>query len=137
MATRSLIGKLNLDGTITNIYCHFDGYPEHNGVILQEHYYTPFKVDQLLALGNLSVLSEQIGEKQDFDSYSTRNNDWCLAYGRDRGESNQQATVSTHEEFFSDDHGVDYLYLYNNEFEWECYSAWDLSSVTIPTAATA
>ena len=108
MATRSLIGKLNSDGTITNIYCHFDGYPEHNGVILQEHYYTPFKVDQLLALGNLSVLSEQIGEKQDFDSYSTRNNDWCLAYGRDRGESNQQATVSTHEEFFSDDHGVDY-----------------------------
>ena len=134
MATRSLIGKLNSDGTITNIYCHYDGYPEHNGVILQEHYYTPFKVDQLLALGNLSVLGELIGEKQSFDDRIPGS---CLAYGRDRGESNQQAQVSTRESFFSTDHGVDYLYLYNNEFEWECYSAWDLSSVTIPTAATA
>jgi len=82
MATRSLIGKLNEDGTITNIYCHFDGYPEHNGVILQEHYSTPFKVEQLLALGNLSVLGELIGEKQSFDD---RISGSCLAYGRDRG----------------------------------------------------
>ena len=84
MATRSLIGKLNEDGTITNIYCHFDGYPERNGVILQEYYSTPFKVDQLLALGNLSVLSEQIGEKQDFDSYSTRN---CIVTGKQIGRA--------------------------------------------------
>ena len=61
MATRSLIGKQNADGTITSIYCHFDGYPEHNGVILQEHYSTPVSVGELLALGNLSVLAEQIG----------------------------------------------------------------------------
>ena len=77
MATRSYIGKLNPDNTVSYIYCHYDGYPEHNGVILQEHYSTPFKVDQLLALGDLSVLGEVIGEKQDFDNYSTRNNNWC------------------------------------------------------------
>lgn len=137
MATRSLIGKLNADGTITNIYCHFDGYPEHNGVVLQECYNTPFKVDQLLALGNLSVLGEEIGDKQDFDNYSTRNNNWCLAYGRDRGESNQQAQTNTHDDFFSKDHGVDYLYLYNNDFEWECFDGWTLNPVTIPAAVAA
>jgi hypothetical protein len=137
MATRSLIGKLNEDGTITNIYCHFDGYPERNGVILQEYYSTPFKVDQLLALGNLSVLSKQIGEKQDFNKREIQNHDWCLAYGRDRGESNQQAQVSTRESFFSTDHGVDYLYLYNNDFEWECYNAWTLTPENIPAETTA
>ncbi len=112
MATRSLIGKQNTDGTITSIYCHFDGYPEHNGVILQEHYSTPVSVGELLALGNLSVLAEQIGDKQEFDKPRLSKN-WCLAYGRDRGESNQHAQVSTREAFFSTVHGVDYLYLYN------------------------
>ena len=115
MATRSLIGKQNQDGSITNIYCHFDGYPQHNGVILQEHYSTPVGVDHLMALGNLSVLAEEIGGKQDFNDRTTHKNNWCLAYGRDRGEANQQAQVSTREEFFSIDHGVDYLYLYNNQ----------------------
>ena len=131
MATRSLIGKLNADGTITNIYCHWDGYPSHNGVILQEFYNTPVKVDQLLALGNLSALDEEIGEKQDFDDRSTQGGNWCLAYGRDRGESNQEAKTVTRKEFFSKDHGVDYLYLYNNEMEWECYDAWSHAPVEI------
>lgn len=131
MATRSLIGRQNSDGTITNIYCHFDGYPEHNGVILQEHYSGPLKVDELIALGNLSVLREEIGTKQDFNDYNPNSN-MCLAYGRDRGESNQQAQTNSSKDFFSTDHGVDYLYLYNSNFEWECYNAWTLDPKDIP-----
>lgn len=137
MATRSLIGKQNQDGSITSIYCHYDGYPEHNGVILQEYYSSPFQVDQLLALGNLSVLGREIGLKQDFNNRSTHFTNWCLAYGRDRGESNQQAQVSTRESFLSTDHGVDYLYLYNDEFEWECYNAWTLQLQNIPALVAA
>lgn len=137
MATRSLIGKLNPDNTVSYIYCHWDGYPEHNGVILQEHYNTPFKVDQLLALGDLSVLGEEIGEKQDFDNYSTRNNSWCLAYGRDRGESGWQMNTTSQDDFFNNNPSIDYLYLYNNDFEWECFCTWDKTLKTIPTAATA
>jgi len=137
MATRSLIGKLNSDNTVSYIYCHYDGYPEHNGVILQEHYDTPFKVDQLLALGDLSVLGEVIGEKQDFNNYSTRNNNWCLAYGRDRGERGVKMSTVSRDEFFSDDGYIDYLYLYNNDFEWKCFCAWDKTPRTIPTAVMA
>lgn len=137
MATRSYIGKLNPDNTVSYIYCHYDGYPEHNGVILQEHYSTPFKVDQLLALGDLSVLGEVIGEKQDFDVYSTRNNNWCLAYGRDRGESGIEMNTVSKDEFFDNKDYIDYLYLYNNDFEWECYNTYGLYLETIPTAATA
>jgi len=137
MATRSLIGKLNSDNTVSYIYCHFDGYPEHNGVILQEHYSTPFKVDHLLALGDLSVLGEVIGEKQDFNNYSTRNNNWCLAYGRDRGESGVEMRTVSQDEFFNSRDYVDYLYLYNNDFEWECFNTYGLYLETIPTATTA
>jgi len=137
MATRSLIGKLNSDNTVSYIYCHYDGYPEHNGVILQEHYDTPFKVDQLLALGDLSVLGEVIGEKQDFNNYSTRNNNWCLAYGRDRGERGVKMSTVSRDEFFGDNEYIDYLYLYNNKFEWECFYTWDKTPRTIPTAVMA
>jgi len=137
MATRSLIGKLNSDNTVSYIYCHYDGYPEHNGVILQEHYDTPFKVDQLLALGDLSVLGEVIGEKQDFNNYSTRNNNWCLAYGRDRGERGVKMSTVSRDEFFGDNEYIDYLYLYNNKFEWECFYTWDKTLRTIPTAVMA
>jgi hypothetical protein len=118
MATRSLIGKLNSDGTVTSIYCHWDGYPSHNGVLLQEYWDTPHKVDQLLALGDLSSLGREIGEKQDFNG--SRNSDWCMAYGRDRGESNVEAKTVSRRDFLRDDN-VDYVYLYNEDFEWECY----------------
>ena len=92
MATRSNIGiydsKIN-EGRA--IYCHWDGYPEHNGAILLEHYNTKEKVLELMELGNLSVLGQNIGSKVDFNNFR---NDYengeiqCIAYGRDRGEAN-------------------------------------------------
>ena len=60
MATRSYIGKLGPNNTVSYIYCHWDGYPSHNGAILQEHYNTPEQVDALLALGDMSSLGETI-----------------------------------------------------------------------------
>ena len=127
MATRSLIGKLNSDGTVTHIYCHWDGYPSHNGFLLQEYWNTPFKVDQLLALGDLSSLGKEIGEQQDFNGL--RNRDWCMAYGRDRGQSNTGARTVSREDFFGDEDYIDYFYLYNKDFEWECYYEGVLGSI--------
>jgi len=86
MATRSTIAIQNQDGTVTAIYCHWDGYPSHNGRILQENYTTEAQVRELLALGDLSSLGETIGEKVDFDDYDSHKGQ-CVAYGRDRGES--------------------------------------------------
>ena len=129
MATRSLIGKLNSDGTVTHIYCHWDGYPSHNGFLLQEYWDTPYKVDQLLALGDLSSLGSEIGEQQDFNG--SRNRDWCMAYGRDRNQSNTGAKTVSREEFFGDEDYIDYFYLYNEDFEWECYYEEEL--VDIPS----
>lgn len=117
MATRSHIGKQLENGQIKYIYCHWDGYPEHNGAILKEHYTTEAKVDELLALGDLSHLGEDIGEKQDFANISTHKDGWCLAYGRDRGEENTEARIGDTDDFLDQE----YSYLFVNG-KWKCFT---------------
>lgn len=118
MATRSYIGIRNTDDSVDYIYCHYDGYPSHNGAILTQHYDTYDKVKALLVLGDLSILGEEIGEKQDFNDRSTHNNKWCLAYGRDRNEPNTSAKNSRYSELIKDQN-VDYVYVFDGDY-WEC-----------------
>jgi hypothetical protein len=110
MATRSLIG-INLNNGITKIiYCHWDGYPEHNGQLLVNNYTSPSAVFDLLELGDLSSL----------DTTPTS----CTAYHRDRNEPwgmVEPRDINTSElAGVGADYGVDYVYTYNDEFEWEC-----------------
>jgi len=119
MATRSYIGVRNADASVDYIYCHFDGYPDHNGAILREHYSNINRVNELLNLGDLSVLGQFIGEKMDFDK---RIQDTCLAYGRDRGESNVSKKNSGYDELITDQ-SVDYVYVFDGDY-WECHSTY-------------
>jgi len=76
MSTRSFIGILNPDATVTGVYCHSDGYPTGVGSLLNKHYATPDDVRDLLALGDLSYL----------DTTTKKTS----AYHRDRGESMEE-----------------------------------------------
>ena len=60
MGTRSTIALEYADGTIEQVYCHWDGYFDHNGKILQENYTDPFKLQKLIAGGDMSTLSEDV-----------------------------------------------------------------------------
>jgi hypothetical protein len=101
MPTRSFIGKLNPDQTVTYIYCHFDSYPNHVGAVLEEYYSTEEKVNELLELGDLSSLGKSINE--------------CDAYGRDGGECDVEATTAISEsEYKKIKFAVNYIYLYKN-----------------------
>ena len=62
MGTRSTIALEFADGTVQQVYCHWDGYLEHNGQILARHYMDPFKVKELVALGGFSSLRETVEE---------------------------------------------------------------------------
>jgi hypothetical protein len=86
MSTRSAIIIENEDGTAEGIYCHSDGYPGWNGKILLEHYQDEAKVRALIALGDISSLAAEIGEKHGFD-YTERPKGQTTAYHRDRGEA--------------------------------------------------
>jgi len=131
MSTRSFIGIHGEDNTIQGIYCHSDGYPSWNGRLLRDNYETATKIGQLMRLGDLSVLAEEIGEKHDFHRWlqsqeeQDKTANWCLAYGRDRGEKNTKAkTYQTEAEFLQGarDFSAEFAYLYRGG-EW---IAWDL-----------
>jgi hypothetical protein len=131
MATRSYIGVRNLDSSVDYIYCHFDGYPEHNGAILTEYYSNINRVNELLNLGDLSVLGKFIGEKQDFDKRVVGN---CLAYGRDRGESNVSKKNSGYDELITNQ-SVDYVYIFDGDY-WECHSTWNPELINLYNTAS-
>jgi hypothetical protein len=101
MATRSTIALEFADGTIGQVYCHWDGYLVHNGKILFENYSNPFILRDLIDLGGLSSLRPQIGTKHPFsyfdvpgmtsEEYYKLYSDMCTFYGRDRGEGQSDA----------------------------------------------
>ena len=107
MATRSTIALLRDNGTVAKVYCHWDGYLEHNGELLVKHYNTPEKIEALLAHGDISSLGEVVGEKHPFDTYDksklstedlaladrAEDEAWTKYYGRDRGETGTEAKV--------------------------------------------
>jgi len=87
MATRSAIAIMHGERA-KSVYCHWDGYPEYVGYILQ-NFYDSTKTNQLISMGDLSSLGANIGEQHDFDERvdsesfaDTR----CTFYTRDRGE---------------------------------------------------
>ena len=103
MGTRSRIGVMHGDN-VKSVYCHWDGYLEHNGAILQEHY-DSVKANQLVALGDLSSLRPNIGEKHAFSQFELRaeevagfkllTENMCTFYGRDRGETGTEWKTHT------------------------------------------
>ena len=114
MSTRSVIAFRDLNGTISSIYCHSDGYPSHNGKILLDHYETPEKVRDLVALGHLSILGEVLGQQVEFNN-ARNHRGQCIAYGRDRGESllSSRANLSNSFEQLQRESSQEYTYLFD------------------------
>jgi hypothetical protein len=105
MGTRSLIAVVHGDNYKT-VYCHWDGYLSHNGRILQERYDSP-KANNLVALGNISSLQPNIGEKHPFSKFDTdmpdqefeeKYGNMTTFYGRDREEKGQEFITHTSKE---------------------------------------
>jgi len=113
MGTHSRIGVMHGD-KVKSVYCHWDGYLEHNGQVL-EQYYDSAKANNLVALGDMSTLRPQIGEKHAFsqfdlppeevEAYKELTRDWCTFYGRDRGEVSVWKVANTFEEFLDQAEG--------------------------------
>lgn len=90
MGTRSTIALEYANGVVEQVYCHWDGYLEHNGELLAKHYSDPFVLQKLINLGNLSILAEAIEPTGPHD-FNKAQEGVCVFYGRDRQERNQQA----------------------------------------------
>jgi hypothetical protein len=103
-----------------SVYVHWDSYIDGVGRILLEQYDSS-KANHLVALGDLSSLRPEIGEKHAFsklDSIGNEvreyNEDWCTFYGRDRGEKGTEWQVAhTFAEFLEQAEacGAEYYYI--------------------------
>jgi len=145
MGTRSRIGVMHGD-VVKSVYCHWDGYLEHNGAILQEHYDSS-RANNLVALGDLSSLRPAIGVEHPFSSigimehedYEKAYGDMCTFYGRDRGETGTEWKVAhSFAQFYEqcDNCGAEYYYIMRDGV-WYCgdtYTSSPLSKKLTPLA---
>ena len=74
MGTRSTIALEFADGTVSQVYCHWDGYLSNNGQILLKHYQDPYKVRALVDLGGFSSLRDTVEETAE-GAYTQRGED--------------------------------------------------------------
>jgi len=100
MGTRSRIGVMH-GGVCKSVYCHWDGYLEHNGRILLEHYNSA-KANHLVSLGDLSCLRREVDFPDgEFHTFNSPMENVTVFYGRDRDEDGTDfATDHTFETFF-------------------------------------
>lgn len=107
MSTNSLIGKERDNGNVEYIYCHFDGYLEGVGSVLQD--YTSEDFDYLLSCGDASSIDYIVGSSE---------------FYRDRGETDIDSRLVTKDTFIDGtgcDYNVYYRYLYTKDNELLCY----------------
>jgi hypothetical protein len=102
MSTRAAIG-FRVGDEIHTIYSHYDGYPDHVGLILQAYYKNEYAAKEL-------VYGPQI---RNFDHDGT-----CVRFG-DGNVDDHEVHPTPCEAIY----GYDYLYLWDsaNE-EWACFA---------------
>ena len=131
MATRSRIGIQLADQSILSVYCHWDGYPEFNGVKLVEHFNSYDAAAELIDGGDVSALWTNAGWNNEVlpevgpQYYTSRGDE----YTAPRLDTTLGKYLADNEE---------YAYLFTNG-KWVCYNnrQWDdkfLQQVEIPVA---
>ena len=106
MSTRSRIAIENQNGSVTSIYCHFDGYISGVGKLLKEYYTTQAKVEALIELGDISALG--------MTPSST------IAYHRNREEDLHKTSYLCVEDLFDlgFQSGEEYVYCFTKNNIW-------------------
>ena len=122
MSTSAYVGKefeaYGTETAIQAVYVHSDGYVDHTGKVLLEHYSDPNKVEDLVERGSVSFLGQEIGEKHSFYSHAVEHRNWTCFYHRDRGdewESCHPLLVDTPEELQGN---ASYTYIFGVDGKW-------------------
>lgn len=122
MGIPCFIAKEIGDNQYRAIWCAFDGYLEHAGVILARHYNTEEMVDKLLDLGNLSGVHPTL-EPDPSKPHMLGNHqkNVTIAYGRDYGEKGQEASIKTLDELNDDSDWTETTYIFTKDKEWKYF----------------
>lgn len=120
MSTNATIAVVHTDGSVSQIYTHWDGYPSHMGKLLLNHYNSLERAESLVSFGDLSSLgSMNIPEPGSSHSFEVPDADMTVYYGRDRGESGTEPKQFQNiQEFLDNGDSQQYNYLFIND-RWE------------------
>ena len=129
MATRSTIALEFADGTVHQVYCHWDGYLAHNGQLLLKHYSNPFILRDLIDLGDISSLKPTIGTKHAFSHFELRaeevaeykvlTENMTTFYGRDRGETGvDKKSFVDFQDYLAHHQYEEYEYILRRDGNW-------------------
>ena len=135
MGTRSRIGIQLVDESILSVYCHWDGYPEFNGVKLVEHFNSRDAAAELIDGGDISALWTNL----DWDNNGILPETGPLYYST-RGEDRPPHLDANKYDYLAD--GEEYAYIYTLNDEWVCYNRYQFEDnrmpevVEIPVPAT-
>jgi len=137
MSTRSTI-SIKEGNKVRTVYCHWDGYLSGVGQTLLNHYDDKETINELIDLGSISSLKEDVRRKKgkfytigygdnlktakesDVHDFENAFNNVTIAYHRDRGEDLEIHEMTTKKKF--DSYPMDwaeYDYLFHVELnEW-------------------
>ncbi len=144
MATRSTIALEFADGTVEQVYCHWDGYLSNNGQILLQHYSNPFVLRDLIDQGAISSLGPKIGTKHPFSKFEIKMDNpdfdkliamhefadregFTTFYARDRGEDLVKHTYKDYADYKANAQSEEYNYILRTDGKWyvEFYGEFD------------
>ena len=114
MSTRCYIAIKNNDNSMDAIYCHYDGYPRGVGNTLNTHYTNEDKIRELISLGDISSLGEDIES--------------TVAYHRDYGEDLVNHHFDSEEDFreWLHDSWAEYVYKWEKNKSDDPYYSWNI-----------
>ena len=116
MGTRSRIGLQLKDDSILSVYCHWNGYPEFNGVKLKEYFNTRAKAAELIDGGDISCLWTNAGwNNENLEQTGP-------LYYSSRGEDCPPRHDSDLCEYLLPAGGEEFHYLFTRNGEWVCYN---------------
>ena len=128
MGTRSRIGIQLADESILSVYCHWDGYPEFNGVKLVENFNTREKVKELIDGGDISSL--WTNERWSNDLLDRHRDVYGPQYYSQRGEDCPPRLDANKYDYLAD--GEEYAYIYTLNNEWVCYNRYQFEDNRMP-----
>ncbi len=113
MATRSAIVEVTEDGKYRAVYCHNDGYPEYNGLMLERFYNTKEKVKELIDLGFISSLSKKVKpDENEPHSFSEPAENVSIFYHRDRNDDFEHMAPMVGDTIDEALSNIEYCYVY-------------------------
>jgi hypothetical protein len=152
MGTRSRIGYELPDHSVISVYCHWDGYVEHNGKILVEHYQNRDDVMDLIDGGSMSSLRTRStwttgsALRDDAGEYITDDNGYLMyendrepqpLYHSERGDG-EEPWHSIFDDFVAGHSCEEYAYLYDLNGNWKAFKLDStVEPIEIPSCVTA